>query len=139
MKKKRTKKKKNTRNLNKFSIQFITSAEIKEMNSEERIKTILEIVSENNLLIIQGKLKPEEETRLIGNTMALIGKSNDFKGVELAIISDNHSKNFLDKLRKNIVKMLSGGDLGIITIVGPATVVKEIQRNPKKIELFFRN
>jgi len=32
---------------------------------------------------------------------------------------------------------LSGGDLGAITIIGPASIVKEIKRDPKKIELML--
>jgi hypothetical protein len=120
-----------------FSIQFLPYSEIKNLNSTERIKKILNIILGNNILILQGKLKSEEETRLIEDTMAMIGHIKNFKGIELAVISSNGDSGFFDKLKMGIANALSGGDLGAITIVGPATIVKEIKRNPKKIELML--
>lgn len=120
-----------------FAIQFIPYTEIRHLNSDERIRKILNIVLGNNILILQGKLKADEETRLIGDTMAMIGHVRGFKGIELAVISGNGNGGFMGKLKQGIVRSLSGGDLGAITIIGPATVVKEIKRNPKKIELML--
>ena len=54
-----------------FSIQFMPYSEIRYLESGERIKKILKIVLGNNILILQGKLKSEEETRLIEDTMAM--------------------------------------------------------------------
>ncbi len=120
-----------------FSIQFLPYAEIKDLHSDERIKKILGIVLGNNILILQGRLKPEEETRLIGDTMAMVEHVKGFKGIELAVISGNGEESFGDRLKKGIIKMLSQGDLGAVTIIGPATIVKEIKKNPKKIELLL--
>lgn len=120
-----------------FAIQFLPYSEIKDLDSDERIKKILNIVLGNNILIIQGKLTNEEETRLIGDTMAMIGHVKGFKGIELAVISGNGDMSFMDRLRKGLVQMIIKGDLGAITIIGPATIVKEIKRNPKKIELLL--
>ena len=120
-----------------FSIQFLPYSEIQHLNSTERIKKILNIVLGNNILILQGKLKSEEEARLIGDTMAMIGHVKGFKGIELAVIGGNGEEGFMERLRKGIVKALVRGDLGSITIIGPATIVKEIKRNPKKIELLL--
>lgn len=120
-----------------FSLQFLPYSEIKDLDSNERIKKILAIVLGNNILILQGKLKAEEETRLIGDTMAMIEHVKDFKGIELAVLSSNGETGIFSKMKSGIVKALSGGDLGAITIIGPATIVKEIKRNPKKIELLL--
>ncbi|MEK6840702.1 MAG: DUF2073 domain-containing protein, partial [Nanoarchaeota archaeon] len=81
--------------------------------------------------------EPEEETRLIGDTMAIIGHVRNFKGVELAVISGNN-EGFFGRFRKNLVTAIAGGDIGAVTIIGPATIVKEIKRNPKKIELLLK-
>lgn len=121
-----------------FSIQFLPYAEIRGLNSNDRIKKILNIVLGNNILILQGRLEPEEETRLIGDTMALIGHVKYFKGVELAVISGNGNEGFFGRLRGNLVSAIAGGDIGAVTIIGPATIVKEIKRNPKKIELLLK-
>ncbi len=121
-----------------FSIQFLPYSEIKNLDSGKRIKKILGIIIGNNILIMQGRLKPEEETKLISDAMGMIsGSLKDFRGVELAVISGSEEKNFFSKLKRNLANALSGGDLGTITIVGPATIVKEIKKNPKKIELLL--
>ena len=131
------KKRKKLDKLKGFAIQFLPYSEIRDLNSNERIKKILGIVLGNNILILQGKLKSEEETRLIGDTMAMISYVKNFKGIELAVISGNGNEGFFFKMKKGLVNTLSGGDLGAITIIGPATIVKEIKRNPKKIELLL--
>jgi len=120
-----------------FSIQFMPYSEIRGLDSSQRIKKILNIILGSNILILQGKLIPEEETRLIEDTMAMIGHVKNFRGIELAVIGSNGDEGFFGKMRNNLINALSGGDLGAITIIGPATVVKEIKRNPKKIELLL--
>ena len=131
------KKNKKLGKLKGFSIQFLPYSEIRNLDGTGRIKKILNIVLGNNILILQGRLKPEEEARLIGDTMALVGHIKNFKGVELAVISGNNKKGLFRKMRTGLINTLSGGDLGAVTIIGPATIVKEIKRNPKKIELFL--
>jgi|TARA_Y100000310_G_scaffold342476_1_gene445914 hypothetical protein len=120
-----------------FSIQFMPHSEIRDLNSNDRIKKILRIILSNHILILQGRIKSEEEARLIGDTMAMIGHIKNFKGIELAVISGNDKERFFGRIKKRLANSLSGGDLGAVTIIGPATVVKEIKRNPKKIELFL--
>ena len=120
-----------------FTIQFLPYSEIRDLNSDERIKKILGIVLGNNILLLQGRLLPEEETRLIGDTMAMIEYVKNFRGIELAVIAGNGNSGFFGKFRRNFANAISGGDLGAVTIVGPATIVKEIKRNPKKIELLL--
>lgn len=121
-----------------FSIQFLPYNEIRTLDSDERIRKILNLVLGNNILILQGKLRASEESRLIGDTMAMIGHVRHFKGIELAVISGNgENSGFFRKMKLGLANALSGGDLGAVTIIGPATIVKEIKRNPKKIELLL--
>ena len=129
---------KNLGRIKGFSIQFLPYSEIRGLSSTERIKKILNIILGNNILMIQGRLQPDEETRLIEDTMAMIGHLKNFKGVELAVISGNGEDGLLGKFRTGLVNAIAGGDIGAITIVGPATIVKEIKRNPKKIELLLK-
>jgi len=51
--------------------------------------------------------------------------------------SNERIRKILDRMRGELIKVLSKGDLGSMTIIGPATIVKEIKRNPKKIELLL--
>jgi hypothetical protein len=109
-----------------FSLQFLPFTELNHLNSDERIRKVLDIVLGNNILLLQGKLRPEEETRLIGDTMAMIGHVKNFRGIELAVISNSSELGFFERMRTGIANALSGGDLGAVTIIGPATIVKEI-------------
>jgi hypothetical protein len=129
---------KNLGKIKGFTIQFMPYTEIKDLTSNERIRKILNIVLGNNILILQGKLRPEEETRLIGDTMAMIDHVKGFKGIELAVIAGNGNESIFDKMRKGVANAIAGGDLGAVTIIGPATIVKEMKRNPKKIELLLK-
>lgn len=124
-------------NLRGFAIQFLPYSEIRGLSSDDRIKKILDIILGNNILVIQGRLTPNEETRLIGDTMAMVGHIKSFKGIELAVISGNGREGVFGKFTKGLANALAGGDFSAITIVGPATIVKEIKKNPKKIELLL--
>ena len=132
------KKKRGLGKIRGFSIQFLPYTEIRGLDTSRRIRKILDIVLGNNILILQGKLETEEETRLIEDTMAMVGHVRNFRGIELAVISGNGNANIFNKFKMNIANALAGGDLGAVTIIGPATIVKEIKRNPKKIELLLK-
>ena len=102
------------------------------------IKKLLKIILDNKVVILQGRLKPEEESRLIEDTMIMIGNIKGFKGVELAVISqDNKDKNALDKVKFGIAKALIGQQ-DCLTVIGPASVVKEMKKDPKKLEVMMR-
>jgi hypothetical protein len=131
------KKKKRLGKIKGFSIQFLPFSEIKDLDSSERIKKILRIILRNNILIVQGRLNPEEETRLIEDTMAMIDHVKGFKGIEIAVIENGKNEGIFDRFRKKVANVLVGGNLGAVTIIGPATIIKEIKRDPRKIELML--
>lgn len=132
-------KKKKLGKIKGFSIQFLPYSEIRSLDSTHRIRKILDIVLGNNILILQGKLDSEEETRLIEDTMAMIGHVKNFRGIELAVISGNgNGGGFFGRLKRNLANSIAGEDLGAVTIIGPATIVKEIKKNPKRIELLLK-
>lgn len=120
-----------------FSIQFFPYSEIRGLDSDGRIKKILSIILDNNIIILQGRLTSNEEARLIGDTMAMIGHVKNFRGIELAVISGSGRDSVLGKMAKGVANVLAGGDFSSITIIGPASIVKEMKRNPKKIELLL--
>jgi hypothetical protein len=65
----------------KLTLQFIPFNEIAGLSSGERIHKLLKIVLSDKIVVLQGKLKAEEEARLIEDTMAMIGHVKGFKGV----------------------------------------------------------
>lgn len=120
-----------------LTIQFVPFSEIENLNSTERIKKLLKIVLGNKIVLLQGRLKSMEEARLIEDTMVLIDNLKGFKGVELAVLSQKtEGVPFFSKMRKGIAKMLIG-EQDAVTVIGPATIIREIKKDPSKIELFL--
>ena len=120
-----------------LSMQVIPFSEIEEMGISERVKRILSLVLGNKIVIIHGRLRAEEEARLIEDTMAMVDHIKNFKGIELAVIEpDLSDKNIFIKMRYGIAKRLVG-DSSALTVIGPSSIVKEIKRDPKKIELML--
>ena len=121
-----------------LTIHFMPYSEIVHENTTGRIKKILGVVLQNKIIILQGRLKPEEETRLIENTMTLVGNIPGFHGIEIAAISgEDEHRTLFEKVRRNIAKILVG-EQDAVTIIGPANLVKEIKKNPKKLELMLK-
>jgi len=121
-----------------LTLQFMPFNEIAKLDSVERIKKLLRIILDNKVVVLQGRLKPEEETRLIEDTMIMIGNIKGFKGVELAVISqDNGNNGVFRKFKEGIAKALIGHQ-GALTIIGPASIVKEMKKDPKKLEVMMR-
>lgn len=120
-----------------LSLQVLSFAEIREMNIAERVKRILHLILGNKIVIIHGRLRPEEEARLIEDTMAMVDHIKNFKGIELAVVEPNlKNESMLIKMKHGIAKRLVG-DSSALTIIGPASIVKEIKKDPKKIELLL--
>ena len=120
-----------------LTIQFLPYAEIELLGSSERIKKLLQIILKNKIIIIQGRLRPEEETRLIEDTMALVGNIKGFKGIELAVISPNtDERTLMNKFKHGIANALIG-QTDALTIIGPASIIKEMKKDPKKLEIMM--
>jgi len=121
-----------------LTIQFVPYNEIEPLTQDERVKKLLAIAQENKIVVMQGRLKPVEETLLIQKTMEAVSK--DFKGIELCTIYNNKKKKqALPKAIKDMMTNLLIGDREGLTVIGPANIIKEIKRNPNKIELLTEN
>lgn len=130
--------KKRNKKLKGLTLHFMPYSEIAGLESVERIKKLLRIILNNKVVILQGKLKPEEETRLIEDTMIMIGNIKGFKGVELAVIDqDKEDLGFMSKMKFGLAKALTGQQ-NAMTIIGPATIVKEMRKDPQKLEVLMR-
>ncbi|MBU0929513.1 MAG: DUF2073 domain-containing protein [Nanoarchaeota archaeon] len=119
-----------------LTLQFIATHELNALDEDEKVKKILNYVKANSIVVMEGKLKAEEEASLIKFTMGMI--NNKFKGVEIATINpDAKSLQGVDKLRVNLASFILGRSQGL-TVIGPATIIKEIKRDPNKIKLFTK-
>lgn len=120
-----------------LTLQFVPYLEVANLTSDKKVQKLLNIVKMNKIVLMQGRLKPNEETELIQKTMELVDK--EFKGIELCTIyPESKEKKLWSQVRSTLIKFLVGGRDGF-TIIGPASIVKEIRRNPGRIELLTQN
>ena len=131
------KKAKKIRKIKGLSLHVIPFSEVAHLSISERVKKVLNLVLGNKIVILHGRLRPEEEARLIEDTMALVDHIKNFKGIELALIEpDLKDRNMLVKMKYGLAKRLVG-DNSALTVIGPASVIKDIRRDPKKLELML--
>lgn len=116
------------------TLQFVPYTEIEQLSSVGRIRKLLNVAKQNKIVLLQGRLKKEEETELIKTTMEEINK--EFRGIELAVINPAQaSLEGFSKFKNSVISLVMGDRQGL-TIIGPANVVKAISKNPDKIELY---
>lgn len=120
-----------------LTLQFVPYTDIEKLDSIKRINKILKLVKEEKIVLLEGKLKSHEEVELISKTMEEI--DNKFKGIELATInSDNaDTRDVWQKIRTVFINMFLGDRQGF-TIIGPASIIKDIKKDPNKIQLFTK-
>lgn len=116
-----------------LTLQFIPYSQIHHLESDERIKKLLGLAKKDKIVLLEGRLEPAEEAELIEKTMASISKK--FKGIELSVIyPGQEDEELFSKIKNRFVNFLLG-NRGGFTIIGPASIVKEIKQDPDKIQL----
>lgn len=99
------------------------------------LKEILKDLQQNTILMIDAKLSVEEETNIIEETMRKI--SGKFSGIELSSLSLSDSvgqDNLFEKLKVRFFELLTKKQRGI-TVIGPARIIKRIEKNPDDLLL----
>lgn len=124
-----------------ISFQYMPYREHSSLDTDAKLKKILKISKQNKIILMQGRLKPHEEARLIEETMSQITKK--FAGISFCTINPNQqngkkakNKPFQKKLKDSLYN-LTLGRRDILTIIGPASIVKDIRKNPTKIDLLI--
>jgi hypothetical protein len=115
------------------TLHFVPYTEIEQLSGLGRIRKLLSLAKANKIVLLQGRLRKEEEAELIKTTMEEINKQ--FKGIELAVINPAETaKDPLQKFKYDVFGLIFGESQGL-TIIGPSTIVKNIKKDPSKIEL----
>lgn len=121
-----------------ITLQFIPYTEIAYLSSYKRVKQLVTLAAQNKILLIQGKLDPAEQTDLIEETMKRIKKRSKFKGIEIATFNpQTKGLPAFQAFKESLARALLGSR-DQLTIIGPATLVREIKKDPTKIELLLR-
>jgi len=121
-----------------LTFQYIPWEDICNLESEKKVQKLLRIVKQEKIIMMEGRLSSDEEARLIEATMELI--DSKFKGVEVGMVEPNGNKNeeVHEKLRSLFMNLFLGRRRGL-TIIGPAHIVKEIKKDPNRLQLFMAN
>jgi hypothetical protein len=102
------------------------------------VKFLLDNVAEDKIIILQGTLSHEEKKDLIEETMKKIKGSRGFRGIEIETLNPKIvDMGLMMRLRKSIADFLVG-DREVLTLIGPATIIKEVKKDLKKLELFLK-
>ena len=118
-----------------LTLQFVSYTEIATLSSAKRIQKLLKLVKDDKIVLLEGKLKSTEEAELIRKTMEEI--TDKFTGIEVATINrDVKNEAFFQKLRSLFINMIMGDRQGL-TVIGPASLVKEIKKDPDKVQLIL--
>src|SRR3989338_8660667 len=104
-----------------LTLQLVPYDEIERLTSGERIKKLLGMVKEEKIVVLEGRLRKQEESELIKRTMEEI--NNKFRGIEISVVYPEKRKStFGRKLRSNLTELLLGDRQGL-TVMGPASLI----------------
>ncbi|MEK6969138.1 MAG: DUF2073 domain-containing protein [Nanoarchaeota archaeon] len=118
------------------TFKFVPYNEIENLSSAKRVNKLIKIVKEDKIVIMEGRLRKQEEADLIEITMEEI--TPQFKGIELSVVyPDKDKQDALQKIKCAFATVLLGDRQGL-TIIGPASIVKKIENDPDRIELFTK-
>src|SRR3989344_4378600 len=109
------------------TLHFVPYTEIEPLSGIGRIRKLLSIAKQNKIVLMQGRLRQEEEAELIKTTGEEINK--EFKGIELAVINPSETaKDGFQKFKYDILGLVLGDTQGL-TIIGPSSIVKKIKND----------
>lgn len=110
-------------------IKFVPYEKFKEIGIEKLLRDL----QQNMIVLIDAKLKTSEEMKVIEHTMLNI--SDNFTGVELSSLDFAKAKSGLGKIKNSLLETILGKKRGM-TILGPATIVHRIKKNPEDLLLY---
>jgi len=130
-------KKKNEKKMDKgIKIKYIPYEVLKK---DKDFECLFEPLKESYLIIIDAKIKPEEEAKIIEKTMENINLK--FKGIEISAIDFENVdasfqqgiKGIFSKISEKVVGRRKG-----ITLIGPADVIKAMEKDPDALFIHLK-
>jgi uncharacterized protein len=115
-----------------LTLQFVPNEEVKNLDSDRKLNKLLKIIKQDKIILMEGRLSSSEEADLIEKTMEEIDKK--FKGIEIASLEPGNKINVLTDLVLKVFGISRG-----MTVMGPANIIKEIKRDPNKLQLYTSN
>lgn len=100
------------------------------------IKSLLKDLKEGTIIVVDAKLNSKEEADLIEETMKAV--SGKFSGIELSSIDLAELKettNF-ERFKNMVIERIMGKKRGL-TIIGPAKIIRKIEKNPEELLVYM--
>jgi len=107
------------------AIHLISHETVEKMGTEEKIRFILDEVEAGKVLVLERGLTPQEEAKLIEQTMREIDPDN-FIGIEMQSYGMDRGKNLLQRVAM-------GGARPRMAVIGPASLLKLVSKDSEKI------
>ena len=97
--------------------------------------SIFKDLKEDTIILVDAKLKSEEEANIIKETMKRV--SDKFSGIELSSLelSSSQSDGFGGKIKNKLIEMVIGKKRGL-TLIGSAKIIKKLKKNPEHLMLY---
>ena len=112
------------------TFKFVPYHEVEGLSSAKRVNKLLRIVKEDKIVIMEDRLKRQEEADLIEITMEEI--SPKFKGIELSVICpDKDKQDALQRIKGTFADVLLGDRQGL-TIIGRLLSLKRSRATPTR-------
>ena len=118
-----------------LKLKFLLYKKIANLKNNKLDWKIIRDLKNENLLIIDKKISPQEQSILISEIMKHV--SDNFSGIEIAILDAEKNLSLFEKMQNFLVRLISGKRNGM-TIIGPANIVKKIKKNPNQLIMFIK-
>lgn len=110
--------------------------------NKDSLKKLLHDLEKNMIVVIDAKLTVKDEIDLIEETMKSV--SDKFSGIEMSSMDIKERKKhataydkIYDKLKALVLEKVIGKKRGL-TIIGPAKIIKRIEKNPEELLLHIK-
>ena len=107
------------------NVHLISHEKIDAMGTEEKIRFILDEVEAGKVLVLERGLTPQEEAKLIEQTMREVDQEH-FIGIEMQSYGMDRGKNLLQRVAM-------GGPRPRMAVIGPASLLKLVSKDNQKI------
>jgi hypothetical protein len=113
-------------------IKLIPYEKLKKGNYPDLLKEL----KKGTIILVDAKLTPSEEADLIEETMKII--SDKFSGIELSSLELAQLKGTtrFDRFKNMVIERIEGKKRGL-TIIGPAKIIRKIEKNPEELLLYM--
>lgn len=112
-------------------IEFLSRNVLRDKNFEDKLDMIMDKVRDQNILVLEEALSPEEKTQLIERSMNEV--DDDFPGIEFS--GFDPEEGFIDRMFRRIIGQSQNDGL---LIVGSSRIMSKVKEEKDAISLLAK-